>query len=278
MKIQIFDVEHGGCALVTADTGARILIDAGHNGTTNWRPSTHLYNLRVSHLEQLVITNYDEDHASDLANVLGVVSVGVLTSNPSVSAADLRRLKRSGGIGNGIAALADLKGRYTASVSGTGPDFGNLSLRYFWNRYPADFDDENNLSLVVILKAHGLTICFPGDMEVAGWKNLLRNPAFVQAIGEVNVFVASHHGRENGCCDELFSCTNLQPAIVVISNSGIEHATQETVGWYRNRVTGINLNGERRHVLTTRRDGRVLIEATPVGTTVSAARVPVRWP
>jgi beta-lactamase superfamily II metal-dependent hydrolase len=279
MKIQIFDVEHGGCALVTADNGARILMDAGHNGTTNWRPSTYLYNLGVSHIEQFIITNYDEDHASDLPNVLKFVSVGVLTSNPSVSSGDLRKLKHSGGIGNGIAALADLKGRYTASVGGgAGPYLGNLSLRYFWNAYPMDFDDENNLSLVVILKAHGLTICFPGDMEVAGWKSLLKNPAFVQAVGEVNVFVASHHGRENGCCEELFSRANLKPAIVVISDSGIEQATQETVSWYRNRVTGINLNGERRHVLTTRRDGRILIGATPPATTVSVARSLVRSP
>ena len=49
-------------------------------------------------------------------------------------------------------------------------------LTYFWNKYPTDFEDENNLSLVVILRAHGLTICFPGDMEVAGWRNLLRRP------------------------------------------------------------------------------------------------------
>jgi beta-lactamase superfamily II metal-dependent hydrolase len=278
MRIQIFDVEHGGCALVTADTGARIMIDTGHNATTNWRPSAHLRSVGVTHLDQLIVTNYDEDHASDLANVLRVVSVGTLSSNPTVSAANLRQLKRKGGIGNGIAALADLKGRYTASVTGPGPDLGNLSLRYFWNRYPTEFEDENNLSLVVILNAFGLTICFPGDMEVAGWRNLLRNRAFVQVISEVNVFVASHHGRENGCCDELFSRTTLKPAIVVISDAGIEHATQETVSWYRNRVTGINLNGERRHVLTTRRDGRVLIEATPTGTTVNVARVPVGWP
>lgn len=278
MKIQIFDVEHGGCALVTADTGARILIDAGHNGSTDWRPSTHLYNLGVSHLECLIVTNYDEDHASDLSNVLTTVSVGVLSSNPSVSGGDLRKLKHNGGLGLGIAALADLKSRYTASVNGSGPDFGDLSIKYFWNKYPTDFDDENNLSLIVILKAHGLTICFPGDMEVAGWKNLLKDPAFIQAIGEVNVFVASHHGRENGCCEELFSKTGLKPAIAVISDSGIEHATQETVSWYRNRVTGINLNGERRHVLTTRRDGRILIDATPTSTIVSVVRALVRWP
>jgi beta-lactamase superfamily II metal-dependent hydrolase len=277
MKIQIFDVEHGGCALVTADTFARILIDAGHNATSDWRPSKYLTDLGVGHLEQLVITNYDEDHASDLANLLGVVSVRVLTTNPSVTSSDLKKLKNIGGIGQGIEALVGLKAQYTFSVSEPGPDFGNLSLQYFWNRYPENFEDENNLSLVVILRAHGLTICFPGDMEVAGWKNLLKNVDFVKAIGEVNAFVASHHGRQNGCCEELFyPNTSLKPAIVIISDSGIEHATQETVDWYRNRVTGIDLHGERRHVLTTRRDGRILIEATPGSTVVNVTRQRVR--
>jgi beta-lactamase superfamily II metal-dependent hydrolase len=181
----------------------------------------------VSHLEKLIITNYDEDHASDLANLVNVVSIGLLTSNPSVTGSNLRSLKNIGGIGPGIAALADLKNLYTAPVSGPGPDFGNLSVSLFWNLYPTDFEDENNLSLVVIMKAHGLTICFPGDIEVAGWKNLLKNQAFVQAIGSVNVFVASHHGRDNGCCAELFSQSGLNPAIVAISDSGIEYATRD---------------------------------------------------
>lgn len=277
MKIQIFDVEHGGCALVTADTGAHILIDAGHNSTTNWRPSTYLYDIGVRHLDQLIITNYDEDHASDLATLMQVVSIGVLVTNTSVSAGDLKKLKHSGGMGNGIEALVRLKSEYTASVSGSGPDFGNLSLTYFRNAYPHDFDDENNLSLVVILKAHGLTICFPGDMEVAGWKSLLKDPAFVRAIGEVNVFVASHHGRENGCCEELFSQTNLKPTAVIISDAGVQYATQEIVAWYRSRVKGFPLNGETRHVITTRSDGRVLIEATANSLTLEVAKRRRQW-
>jgi beta-lactamase superfamily II metal-dependent hydrolase len=269
MQIRIFDVEHGGCALVTADTGARILIDCGHNGTTGWRPSIYLRQLGVRHLEKLIVTNYDEDHASDLANLVKIVSIGVLVSNPSVTSGQLRQLKRRGGIGPGIDALADMKSRYTVSVSGAGANFGNLTTTLFWNRYPTEFEDENNLSLVVILRAHGLTICFPGDIEISGWKNLLRNPAFVQAIGEVNVLVASHHGRESGCSAQLFSRTGLNPAIVVISDSGIEHATQQTVTWYATRARGIVLNGQTRRVLTTRSDGRVLLEALPDRTTVS---------
>lgn len=272
MEIRIFDVEHGGCALVTADTGTRILIDCGHNSTTGWRPSAYLRTLGVTHLEQLIVTNYDEDHVSDLENLAQTVSIGFLLSNPSVSGSDLRKLKRRNGIGRGIDTLAHMKSNVfgpPGAIVGGGPNFGNLSLRYFHNIYPSDFDDENNLSLVVILKAYRLTICFPGDMEVTGWKSLLRNPVFVQAIGEVNFFVASHHGRENGCCAELFSQTRLYPEVVAISDSGIQYATQETVSWYRARVKGINLNGERRHVLTTRRDGRMLVQADAYGAAVS---------
>jgi hypothetical protein len=61
----------------------------------------------------------------------------------------------------------------------------------------------------------------------------------------------------------------LNPEIVIISDNGIEYATQETVAWYSNGTKGIMINGENRRVLTTRRDGRVLLEALPNATTVS---------
>jgi hypothetical protein len=44
----------------------------------------------------------------------------------------------------------------------------------------------------------GSTVLAGGDMEEKGWKNLLPNPAFVARLAEVNVYVASHHGRDNG--------------------------------------------------------------------------------
>lgn len=66
--LQIFDVEHGACALltVTAPNGGvrRLLIDCGHNASTRWTPGGHLKSLGVTQIEQLIITNYDEDHVS----------------------------------------------------------------------------------------------------------------------------------------------------------------------------------------------------------------------
>jgi beta-lactamase superfamily II metal-dependent hydrolase len=267
MKVQIFDVEHGGCALVTADTGARMLIDCGHNASTGWRPSSYLPGIGVTHLGELVITNYDEDHVSDLPNLVRSVGIGHLTRNPTVSGAHLRDLKSETGAGPGIECLIRMTAGYTSAVVSP-PNYGAMTYSLFWNRYPIDFDDENNLSLVLFLHCHRLHMVFPGDLEAAGWRALLRNPNFVQELQRVNVFVASHHGRASGCCDEVFNQANCSPEIVVFSDAGIQYSTQTTAGWYGSRCRGMIYNGVNRYVFSTRQDGRLLFEATPTTTTV----------
>jgi beta-lactamase superfamily II metal-dependent hydrolase len=262
MQIDIFDVEHGSCALISTDNNKHILMDAGHNTTTGWRPSTYLPAVGIHGLDALMITNYDEDHASDLHNLIEDVSVKTLYRNKGVTAGELKNLKGTDA-GPGIEALMDMMGRYTAPVPQEDEDYGGISFEFFRHAYPT-FEDENNLSLVAILKYHGLGICFPGDMEEDGWNALIdRNPALLEAMKGVNIFIASHHGRENGCCERLYK--NWKPYITLISDSGIEYATQETIAWYRERSLGMDYDGQKRFVFTTRSDGGMRIIATPDG-------------
>ena len=106
--LEIFNVAHGQCSLISSDSGAHMLIDCGHNGGTGWRPSEMLARRGVRWLDELVITNCDEDHASDLPRLLETVDIGCLTRNPTVSGNELYRLKASGGMGAGIASLVDM--------------------------------------------------------------------------------------------------------------------------------------------------------------------------
>lgn len=261
MQIRIFDVEHGGCALVSTDNGQHLLIDSGHNSTTGWRPSVYLPQQGIYALERVIITNMDEDHASDLHRLRNVVHIGAIYRNPTVSAEAIRYLKGQDNIGPGIEALADMMTTFTGGVPAE-PDLGGITFDFFWNSYPDEFQDENNLSVVCILRYPGLNICFPGDMEVAGWRKLWQRQDFRIAMSDVHVLVASHHGRQNGCCPELYEY-GWRPQVTIISDSGIQYATQETVSWYRARTSGLMLNGEFRRVITTRRDGRILIAANP---------------
>ena len=66
-----------------------------------------------------------------------------------------------------------------------------------------DFTDTNNLSLAVFVRYGAFTILLAGDLEAAGRRALPRMPGCVADLASVSVFVASHHGRDNDCCEEV---------------------------------------------------------------------------
>ena len=267
MRVEIFDVEHGGCALVQADSGARMLIDCGSNPSTEWRPSLHLRGKGIPEVAMFVVTNYDDDHVRDLPNLRANTRIRSLLRNKTVSPEALVAMKRDGGMGNGIRELVTMMKEYTGGPFAV--DWGSMSCKAFSNSYPHDFSDTNNLSLVIFLRAGHLHMVVPGDLERAGWEQLLRRQEFVDELRTVNVFVASHHGRENGCCEEVFK--EVTPEVVILSDAGMQYETQETAPWYRSRSRGIDYKGNRRHVFTTRHDGKITIEASVTGTTIGTA-------
>ena len=256
MELKIFDVEHGACALLTCDNGTRLMIDCGHNGDTDWRPGAYLRNEGITYLDMLAITNYDEDHASGLPDLLANVDIGWLWRNQSVTPQTIKDLKSENGMGRGIDALVNMASSYTGGTDAVAPDFLNVERQVFYNNYP-EFDDENNLSMVVHLAIAGINFLFPGDVECAGWEALLRQPEFCKVVSETHVLIASHHGRVNGICTDVFDTYNCNPFYVVISDKGYMHDTQETVPYYRSKTRGGPFRGETRHVLTIRNDGRI---------------------
>jgi beta-lactamase superfamily II metal-dependent hydrolase len=255
MDLRIFDVEHGACALLTCDNGTMLMIDCGHNSATGWRPGNHLRQQGINLVEMLFITNYDEDHVSGIANLRDSVDVRWLVRNTSVSSALIRNLKSQDGMGQGIERLVyEIENVFTVDGGGNMPIFSGLEWRVFWNT-PDIFDDENNLSMVLYLKCHGAGVMFPGDLEREGWLELLKNPQFREALRDTQVLVAPHHGRESGCCTEVFQYCN--PIYVVISDKGYMYDTQKTIPFYRSVARGGPFRNETRRVLTTRKDGSI---------------------
>jgi beta-lactamase superfamily II metal-dependent hydrolase len=269
--LQVFNVEHGACALLTCNSPVgykRLMVDCGHNATTGWTPGEHLRLLGASTLEQLVVTNYDEDHVSGFRSfAANGVEVEWIKRNPSVSPSAIRSLKSEDGMGPGIDALATWLDAGVPPSEGRQPhQFPGVQMEPFFNHYPA-FDDENNLSLVLYLNIYGYKFLFPGDMECAGFEYLLAtNARFRQIVGDVTVLVASHHGRRNGICEDMFTTHGCCPKVVVISDDYKQYDTQETTTWYANRCVGFDgFRGQpqRRRVLSTRSDGELRFTITP---------------
>lgn len=262
MRIIVWDVEHGACAMVQHvldQTGGRLaMIDSGSKAT--WNPSSYITQaLARPRLDYLFITNADQDHMSDLQGLWDAgIDIPVLFRNPSYSGEEMRAIKSLSGT-----LTADAK-RYVAACS----DFnlpvaepfdhymGGITTNIFWNAYPT-FTKTNDLSLVVFIKYAGFKMLFPGDLEKAGWQALMQRADFRAELVGTDVLLASHHGRENGFCAEIFEY--FTPAAVVISDKPIEHQTQRMVPDYRRVVCDdgvfVRSTGKQRHVLTTRRDG-----------------------
>lgn len=260
--LQIFDVEHGGCALLTCENGMRMMIDCGHNATMPWYPGEHLRQLNVRHLDMLVVTNYDQDHVSGFPNLVDNVSIGNIVRNTSVGPQTIQQLKSEDGV---VSVAMD---RFIYAIQhhfgppGAAPalSFPGVEWSVHCNPYPT-FEDENNLSLVLRLRVGHITFLFPGDLESAGWRHLLATDrGFANAMRDITVLVAAHHGRLSGIETDLFDVYGCRPEVVVISDDCRQHDTQETTDYYRNKCSGIRGfrgGAEERRVLTTRQDGEL---------------------
>lgn len=262
--LQVFDVRHGACSLLTMPSPEgvrRILIDCGHSasGGVEFYPGRHLKALNVSHIDALFAMNYDEDHASGFPDLLqNGVTIGCIYGNPSVPPGTVRSLKTEDGMGPGIDALTNaLVLRAQQGHVETWPVIPGLVVNACWNVYPG-FVDENNLSLALELRIHGFNFLFSGDMEKPGLTNLLaKTELFPLMVRRADVLMASHHGRANGLCQSMFDDYGCSPALVVISDDYKQYDSQETTNYYGSKAKGVVgfRTQQVRKALTTRSDG-----------------------
>jgi beta-lactamase superfamily II metal-dependent hydrolase len=272
MWLRIWDVEHGACAMLqharqtpTGEVWSQLaMIDSG--STSDWTPSAYLTGLGWRRIAHLFITNADQDHMTDLHGLARAgLDVTTFYRNPSYTGAQMQALKRQSG-----PLTLDAQWYVGACDRFNGPvnepfdqNMGGVTVRTFYNSYSAFANpNTNDLSLVIFFTYQGFTILFPGDLEKPGWRMLLQDANFRAYLSRTTILVASHHGRENGFCPEVFEY--LRPRAVVISDKPIAHETQQMVPDYRNIIAGdgVNVIGQqrRRHVLTTRRDGWIQFE------------------
>jgi hypothetical protein len=133
---------------------------------------------------------------------------------------------------------------------------------------PYDFFGYIASGLVLVVLGQ-LTIGFPrvfgADLkpfDMAVTVALLKDAAFRQCLAKTTIFIASHHGRQNGYCEQVFDYC--KPHVIVLSDKNLMHESQEHD--YAKHATGIPWsNAQTRFVLTTRCDGHIKIEKDVLG-------------
>ena len=90
MRIDIFNVGHGQCAVITAPNGRRMMLDCGDRWGDDrfWTPSLHFFRQTI---DLLALMNLDEDHFRDFKNVMhDCTSLGFSAIRPSARASSRR--------------------------------------------------------------------------------------------------------------------------------------------------------------------------------------------
>ena len=252
VRLTIHNVGHGQCISLVHENGNVMLWDCGHSDLA--KPSEFLPRAGIRTINRFFVTNYDEDHISDLPSLRARLNIEVLHSNSSINSQQLRYLKlQSGPLTNAMVSMIEMLDGYNGGPPLIPPAFPDVDFRCYFNKYGLIFYDTNNLSLVTFLVCRGVTFLIPGDLEHPGWISLLQNQNFVSDLRSVNILIASHHGRENGYCREVFDYCS--PSVIVFSDSPIKHATQGMANTYARHASGVQFNGVLRSVLSTRNDG-----------------------
>ena len=117
-------------------------------------------------------------------------------------------------------------------------DYGSYHFKFLGMR---DFSNDNDNSLVYLLKVSGITILLTGDISFKAERELVRKYGPLNA----DILKVSHHGSRTGTGEELLS--QILPEIAIISTSGqYDHPHPETierlerygVKWYTTRQHG----------------------------------------
>ena len=128
----------------------------------------------------------------------------------------------------------------------------------------APSEDVNNHSVVAIVDYAGVKFFMLGDNEPPSWNELFNDRKLVEAIRDMHVLVAPHHGRESGFYGPPFEV--IRPLVIIISDrrfvdtSSTYLYSERTERWQLNRRIG---RSSFRKCVTTRKDVVIDVSATP---------------
>lgn len=263
LKISVLNVGHGDFIYAETPLGNNLVIDCGNDGG-DVTPSRFLNG--IPKIDELQISHPHTDHFGDIIKI-GGKTINSFRCPPLKNFTDkvIGWRNSDQAIINKLRTLKNNIAPNDNAVS-CGSNFSHL----VYSPQNVDYTNANTASYVTILSYAGVKVLFGGDLPDDGWINLLENNNFKKAIMGVDIFKVPHHGRKEGCSEELFKY--ISPKLCIISDKPIDETNKNTVAtnWYTNRSSGANViksdgTSDIRKVVSTRNDGSIFIKIMDTG-------------
>ncbi len=208
-RMTVLDVGQGQ-SIILQSKGQTFLVDCGGSYADDAADmaAETLLSMGISHIDGLMLTHYDTDHAGGTEQFLTRIKADMLflpTYGEEVALAD---------------RLSSREGAFLIEKD-TVLEYGGTKLTIFTSESK---ESGNESSLCVLFQAGNCDILITGDRSAAGERRLLEKAK----LPELEVLVAGHHGSKKSTAEELLAATS--PEVVVISvgaNNAYGHPAQE---------------------------------------------------
>jgi len=216
LRLTFFDIERGDCILIESPAGDRIVIDGGQD---KYEPLVDYLNRRgIDRIDTVCLSHPNADHYAGLIPLFGQCKIERVCRPPDYLVTNLY----------GHYLLAEAISR--AEI--INPPFGyqiptrdeSLELTVLSTSYqPISTANENDASLILLLRYGEFTALFTGDLERSGEATLL-----ARWEGEtIDLFKLGHHGSNTSNSEELLATIRPGHAVVFPDLNRLDRAVEQ---------------------------------------------------
>lgn len=227
-RLTVLDVGQGQCILFQS-YGRSYLVDCGGDSDTSSADTAAelLLAQGVTHLDGLILTHCDRDHAGGAINLLERIDT------------DLLLLPQT----DDTETVSVLEAKTTGMVEYVTEDrqltCEDLTITIFGPVFPGS---GNENSLCILFHTGNCDILITGDRSGVGERSLLRRVA----LPEVDVLIAGHHGSKYSTCQELLNAVRPEMVMISVGENHYGHPAPETldrIREYTDEIYRTDLNG-----------------------------------
>jgi competence protein ComEC len=185
-RITFLAVGHGGCVVIETPDGRVFLYDTGTTaGPDAVRRviAPYLWSRGINRVDEVFLSHADLDHFNGLPELLRRFHVERVTMTPTFSD------KETQGVEVVLAELAKRGVRTRIVVAGERFGAGTVLFEVLHPPLPGPKKNENERSMVLLVRHEGHTVLLTGDLEGEGQALTTTKP-----IAPVDVMLAPHHG------------------------------------------------------------------------------------
>lgn len=198
-RISVLDVGQGQCILIQSN-GRNYMVDCGGDSAEKAadEAARTLLCQGITHLDGLILTHYDKDHADGAELLLHRIPANTIYLPVTEDDVGMQRFREQ--YGDEI--------RWIDSDT----EFSDADMDF--RLYPAaEFTSDNESSMCVLCRVDCCDILITGDRNAPGELELLQT----HTLPEVDVLVVGHHGAKTAASLELLHVTKPKLAAISVS-------------------------------------------------------------